>query len=228
MLCPQGRHNTAHPHLELRWQDLQGEQQCHSAKQRWIQPSTWDHLREPPPRPLWRVWAPLTPHLFRAQDLLFVWRKLVKSSLKKKKKAVMLRWKSLSHVQLCDPKDCTNHGMPQARTLEWVAFPFTSGSSRPRDWTQISRIAGRFFTRWATREVYVKVSGGCFLNLEILSFYSTVGSSQPWQYCEALSVNMGFPGGTSGKEPACQYGRHKRHKICGFTPWVRKIPWRTA
>ena len=40
-----------------------------------------------PPRPLWRVWAPLTPHLFRAQDLLFVWRKLVKSSLKKKKKS---------------------------------------------------------------------------------------------------------------------------------------------
>ena len=34
---------------------------------------------------------------------------------------------------------------------------------------------------------------------------------------------MGFPGGTSGKEPTCQWGRHKRH---GFDPWVRKIPWR--
>ena len=32
----------------------------------------------------------------------------------------------------------------------------------------------------------------------------------------------GFPGGTSGKEPACQCRRHKR---CGFYPWVRKIPW---
>ena len=31
------------------------------------------------------------------------------------------------------------------------------------------------------------------------------------------------PGGTSGKEPACQCRRHKR---CGFNPWVRKIPWR--
>ena len=33
----------------------------------------------------------------------------------------------------------------------------------------------------------------------------------------------GFPGGTTGKEPACQCRRHKRH---GFDPWVRKIPWR--
>ena len=32
----------------------------------------------------------------------------------------------------------------------------------------------------------------------------------------------GFPGGTSGKEPACQRRRHKRR---GFDPWVRKIPW---
>ena len=33
----------------------------------------------------------------------------------------------------------------------------------------------------------------------------------------------GFPGGTIGKEPACQWRRHKRH---GFDPWVGKIPWR--
>jgi len=35
----------------------------------------------------------------------------------------------------------------------------------------------------------------------------------------------GFPGGASGKEPACQC---RRHKIHGFNYWVRKIPWRTA
>ena len=35
----------------------------------------------------------------------------------------------------------------------------------------------------------------------------------------------GFPGGTGGKEPACQCRRHKRR---GFKPWVRKIPWRRA
>ena len=38
----------------------------------------------------------------------------------------------------------------QARILEWVAFPFSRGSSQPRDRTQFSRIAGGFFTSWAT------------------------------------------------------------------------------
>ena len=36
---------------------------------------------------------------------------------------------------------------------------------------------------------------------------------------------MGFPDGTSGKEPACQCTRCKRQR---FYPWVRKIPWRRA
>ena len=56
---------------------------------------------------------------------------------------------------LCDPMDYTVHGTLQARTLEWVAFPFSRGSSQPRDRTQVSRIAGRFFTSWATRETGV-------------------------------------------------------------------------
>ena len=50
------------------------------------------------------------------------------------------------------PHDYRVHGILQARTLEWVASPFSRGSSRPRDQTQVSRIAGRFFTSWATRE----------------------------------------------------------------------------
>ena len=48
--------------------------------------------------------------------------------------------------------DYTVHGILLARTLEWVAFPFSKGSSQPKDQTQISRIAGGFFTSWATRE----------------------------------------------------------------------------
>ena len=40
----------------------------------------------------------------------------------------------------------------QARILEWVAFPFSRGSSQPKDQTQVSCIAGRFFTHWAIRE----------------------------------------------------------------------------
>ena len=59
------------------------------------------------------------------------------------------KWKSLRHVQLCDPRDYTVHGILQAWILEWVAFPFSRGSSQPRDQSQVSCIAGRFFIDWA-------------------------------------------------------------------------------
>ena len=58
---------------------------------------------------------------------------------------------------LCDPMDCSPpgfsiHGIFQARILEWVAISFSRGSSRPRNRTWVSCIAGRCFTLWATRE----------------------------------------------------------------------------
>ena len=46
------------------------------------------------------------------------------------------------------------HGILQARILEWVAFPFSRGSSWPRNRTGVSCIAGRFFTNWAIREAW--------------------------------------------------------------------------
>ena len=49
-------------------------------------------------------------------------------------------------LTLCDPMDYAVHGNLQARILEWVAFPFSRGSSQPRDRTQVSGIAGGFFT----------------------------------------------------------------------------------
>ena len=57
----------------------------------------------------------------------------------------------------CDPMDCSPpgssvHGILQARKLVWVATPSFRGSSQPRDWTQVSHIADRFFTSWASRE----------------------------------------------------------------------------
>ena len=56
------------------------------------------------------------------------------------------------------PMDCSLpgssvHGIFQARILEWAAISFSRGSSWPRDRTQVSRIIGRRFTVWATREV---------------------------------------------------------------------------
>ena len=52
---------------------------------------------------------------------------------------------------LCDPMDLV-HGILLARILEWVAFPFSRGSSQPKDQTQVSHTADGFFTSWATRE----------------------------------------------------------------------------
>ena len=57
-----------------------------------------------------------------------------------------------SSPTLCDPVDYTVHGILQARILEWVAFPFSRGSSQPRDWTQVSSIEDGFYTNWAIRE----------------------------------------------------------------------------
>ena len=50
------------------------------------------------------------------------------------------KWKSLSCVWLCDPKDYRVRGILQARILGWVAVPSSRGSSQPRDWTQVSHI----------------------------------------------------------------------------------------
>ena len=49
-----------------------------------------------------------------------------------------------------DPMDYIVHGILQARILGWVVFPFSRGSSQPRDQTQVSCIAGGFFTSLTT------------------------------------------------------------------------------
>ena len=69
----------------------------------------------------------------------------------------IVKVKSLSHVWLCDPMDCSPpgssiHGIFKARVLEWIAISFSRGSSWPRDPTRVSCIAGRHFTVWASRE----------------------------------------------------------------------------
>ena len=58
---------------------------------------------------------------------------------------------------VCKPMDCSSpgssaHGTLQARILEWVAIPFSSGSSWPRDQIRVSCIGGRLLTVWAIRE----------------------------------------------------------------------------
>ena len=52
----------------------------------------------------------------------------------------------------CSPSGSSAHRILQERILEWVAIPFSRGSSQPRDQTRFSCIIGRFFTVWVTRE----------------------------------------------------------------------------
>ena len=76
---------------------------------------------------------------------------------------------SLSLLQGIFPTQGSNPGLPHCRwilyqlshkgsprILDWVAYPFSRGSSQPRNWTRVSCTAGRFFTNWATREAPLK------------------------------------------------------------------------
>ena len=62
-----------------------------------------------------------------------------------------------SCAALGDPMDCSAPGNFQAGILEWVAIPFSRGSSRPKDGAWVSSMAGRVSTVWTTREAQASV-----------------------------------------------------------------------
>ena len=64
-----------------------------------------------------------------------------------------------SCLTLCGLMDYSVYEILQTRILEWVAFPFSKESSQPRDQTQVSCIAGKFFASWVTREAQEYWSG---------------------------------------------------------------------
>ena len=76
------------------------------------------------------------------------------SSLVERQDPTCCMYVVLSHfscVRLSDPMNCSLpgssvHGISQVRILQWVVIPFSRGSSQPRDQTQVSCTAGRFFT----------------------------------------------------------------------------------
>ena len=80
-------------------------------------------------------------------------------------------------------------GILQARILEWVAMPSSKGSSQPRDQTQVSYIAGGFFTFWATREAPIGE-----LNLKISKIWEHFAiedmclANKPMKRCSALVI----------------------------------------
>ena len=72
------------------------------------------------------------------------------------------------------------HGILQERILEWVTFPFSWRSSQPRDGTQLSHIAGRFFTSWAIRLIKMLTEFQCDL----------IPGSWVWDVSFAVSITV--------------------------------------
>ena len=72
-------------------------------------------------------------------------------------------WLNQSCLTLFNPVDgslsgSSVHGLLQVRILEWVAIPFSRGSSQPRDQIRVSPVAGTFFTVWVIREALVNMT----------------------------------------------------------------------
>ena len=92
---------------------------------------------------------------------------------------------------LCDLMGHIVHGILQARILEWVAFPFSRGSSQPRDQIQVFCIAGRFFTSWATGKP--KNSGVGSLSL-LQRIFPTQKSNQGLLHCGHILYQLSYQG----------------------------------
>ena len=96
-------------------------------------------------------------------------------------------------LTLCNPMDCTVHGVFQARILERVAILFSRGSSQPRNHTRVSCIAGGFFTSWATREalyIHFIFLYTCMCYAESLSCVLLFVT--PWTVAPQAPLPMGF------------------------------------
>ena len=72
----------------------------------------------------------------------------------KVKVSVAQPWPILCNPMDCSPPGSSVHGILQARALEWVAIPFSRGSSQLKDQTWVFCISGRLFTIWTTREAH--------------------------------------------------------------------------
>ena len=110
---------------------------------------------------------------------------------------VLVTQSCLNHGDRLEPASSSVHGIFQARILERVAIPFSKGSSRLRDQTQFSCIAGRFFTVW-----YIHICIGTKLSPRTLSSISALTGvlcdSPHSSVGEASTCNAGDPGSIPG------------------------------
>ena len=108
----------------------------------------------------------------------------------------------------------TVHGILQARLLAWVAFPFSRETFQPRDQTQISCIAGRFFTVWAIRKAGV----GPPRILEWVAYPFSVGTSRSRNWARVSCIAGGFFISWATREALFLY-LFKNSKISALRQW---------
>ena len=137
---------------------------------------------------------------------------------------------------LCDPMDCSPpgssvYGILQARILEWVAIPFSKGSSQTSVFPALFKVMGTVqdkqvleitFKSYAmhvekriicTKSIISSCLNAC---VDCINYRAGIISYNKLAYSLKLSYSLGFPGGSVVKNsPANQ-----------FDPWVRNMPWR--
>ena len=101
----------------------------------------------------------------------------------------MDKWVSESYSVMSSSllMDYRVRGILQARILEWVAFPFSRGSSQPRDRAQVSHIADGFFTSWATGKPMDKKNvlhtySGYYSALKRKEILTHATTDKPWRH----------------------------------------------
>ena len=109
------------------------------------------------------------------------------------------KWKSFSRVWLCNPMDYMVHRILQARILELEAFPFSRGSSQPRDQSQVSPIAVRF--------LYQLNHKGSPRKLEWAAYPFSSRSSWPRNWTGVSCIGGGFFTNWAIREPSCRQWR---------------------
>ena len=137
---------------------------------------------------------------------------------------------------LCNPMDYAVHGILQARILEWVAFPFSMGSSQLRYLPGLPHCGQILYQmshkgnprKWEQVFLIAQLVKAAFLIAQLVKKKSTCNAGDPgsipgkicWRNRLCTPVFLGFPCVSAGKESACKCRRSE------FNPWVGKIPWR--
>jgi len=138
------------------------------------------------------------------------------------------------------PMDCSLpgfsvHGILQARLLEWLAIPFSRGSSQPWDWTQTSCTEGSFYTIWTTREaqrlirvnVYWAFPVRQLISYESLWWMPYVEITWPCFSMRQLLLSSANTGGEAEAHPGCSRA-HSWSRCWDWAEcrlWGRNVAW---